>query len=89
MADRLLSMPVTTALKSVLTGVELLLGKGQAWEETAARHVSLAPQLAPLSALATRWRRLELAGWRGLLDSARARAAAGAHQVRPWDALQP
>jgi midasin len=43
--------------------------------------VSLAPQLAPLSALATRWRRLELAGWRRLLGETQARAAAAAHQA--------
>ena len=43
--------------------------------------MSLAPQLAPLSALATRWRRLELAAWRGLLDRTRQRAAEVAHQV--------
>jgi hypothetical protein len=34
-----------------------------------------------MSALATRWRRLELAAWHGLLDIARERAAAAAHQV--------
>lgn len=124
--DRLLAQPVTAPLKAMLTGVELLLAKGQVgvelqcvvrlhahhkcpslfnpilllykpcltfarslpppqlpqlWEETAARHVSLAPQLAPLSALATRWRRLELAAWRGLLDRTRQRAAEVAHQV--------
>ncbi len=121
MIDRLLAQPVTAPLKAMLTGVELLLAKGQVgawllhgravscvpssqhvllaadilmlccplltcplqlWEETAARHVSLAPQLAPLSALATRWRRLELAAWRGLLDRTRQRAAEVAHQVR-------
>ena len=81
--DRLLGLPVSAPLKAVLTGVELLLAKAQLWEETAARHVSIAPQLAPLSALATRWRRLELAGWRGLLDVARRRSAAAAHQVGP------
>ncbi|KAL4440107.1 hypothetical protein ABPG75_003108 [Micractinium tetrahymenae] len=79
--DRLLGMPVTAPLKAMLTGVELLLAKGQLWEETAARHVSLAPQLAPLSALATRWRRLELAAWRGLLSATWERAAAVAHQA--------
>ena len=71
--------PTTATLLShgVLAAHALL----QQWEETAARHVSLAPQLAPLSALATRWRRLELGAWRGLLDSTRERAAAVAHQV--------
>lgn len=84
MIDRLLGMPVTAPLKAMLTGVELLLGNAQVWEETAARHVSMAPQLVPLSALATRWRRLELAAWKGLLDGTRQRMAAAAHQVGHW-----
>ena len=41
-------------------------------------------QLVPLSALATRWRRLELAAWKGLLDGTRQRMAAAAHQVGHW-----
>ncbi len=39
-------------------------------------------QLAPVAALAARWRRLELASWRGLLRRTTARHAAGAH--RSW-----
>jgi midasin len=46
----------------------------------------LAPQLAPLSALATRWRRLELGAWRGLLEQTKRRAAAVAHQASAWPA---
>ena len=87
MIDRLLGMAVTAPLKAMLTGVELLLAKAQLWEETAARHVSLAPQLAPLSALATRWRKLELVAWQSLLDTTRERAAAVAHQVRRLQSL--
>eukprot|EP00887_Chlorella_sp_A99_P000601 scaffold17.g601.t1 len=51
------------------------------WEETAAKHVSLAPQLGQLGALAARWRRLELLGWRALLDRARAHVAGQATQA--------
>jgi midasin len=52
------------------------------WEETAAKHVSLKAQLSAVAAVATRWRRLELASWRGLLVRVAARHAAGAR--RSW-----
>lgn len=70
-------LPVAAPLKTALTGVELLLARAQLWEESAAKHVSLAPQLASLASLATRWRRLELASWRCLLVKTAERHAAG------------
>ncbi len=51
------------------------------WEETAAKHVSLALQLAPVAGLATRWRRLELDSWKLLLQQTIARFALGANQA--------
>lgn len=51
------------------------------WEETAAKHVSLAAQLGQVSALAARWRKLELASWHGLLARTVERFAAGADKV--------
>ena len=60
-----------------MTGVELLLARAQLWQNTAAQHVSLQVQLAPLAGLAARWRRLELQAWHNLLDDARAHHAAG------------
>ena len=65
-----------------MTGVELLLGRAQLWQETAASHVSLAAQLGPLAALAQRWRRLELQAWQGLLSQAQRRHAAGISAFR-------
>jgi midasin len=65
-------------LGASLTGLELLLGRAQLWQETAARHVSLAPQLEGLSRLALRWRRLQLAAWRASIRASQARAAQGA-----------
>ena len=50
-----------------MTGLELLLARAHLWDDTAAKHVSLTQQLRPLEGLAGRWRRLELASWRGLL----------------------
>jgi midasin len=41
--------------------------------------VSLSSQLAHISGLAVRWRRLELASWRGLLNRTAARISEGAH----------
>jgi len=78
-ATRILSMPTTSPLKGLLTGLELLLARAQIWEETAAKHVTLGPQLKAIAALATRWRRLELDGWRVLLQGTVNRMKQGAH----------
>ena len=65
-------------LKAALTGVELLVARAQLWQTTAAKHVSLDPQLQAVTALAGRWRRLELASWRRLLARTVDAYAAGA-----------
>ena len=70
-------LSVQSPLKAALTGLELVLARAQIWEESAAKHVSLGPQLEGVAALATRWRRLELAAWRNLLNTTRSRHAAG------------
>ncbi|KAL0028971.1 hypothetical protein WJX77_009058 [Trebouxia sp. C0004] len=80
--DRLTGLSVQSPLKAALTGLELLLARAQVWEESAAKHVSLARELEAVAALATRWRKLELAAWRNLLNTTRSRHAAGAH--RTW-----
>lgn len=54
----------------------------QVWEETAAKYVSIESELAGVAALATRWRRLELASWRGTL--ARVTAAHAASARHSW-----
>jgi len=41
-------------------GLETVRAKAREWEEHAARHVSLAPLLAPLTQLYIEWRKLEL-----------------------------
>lgn len=76
-------LPAATPLQAALTGLELLLLRAQLWQDTAARHVSLEAPLAPLAALAGRWRRLELASWRALLRRTAERAAAGARWLIP------
>ncbi len=43
------------------------MARAQLWQTTAAKHVSLDPQLQAVTALAGRWRRQELASWRRLL----------------------
>ena len=70
-------LSVQSPLKAALTGLELVLARAQIWEESAAKHVSLAGELEGVAALATRWRRLELAAWRNLLNTTRSRHAAG------------
>eukprot|EP00698_Gefionella_okellyi_P011092 TRINITY_DN2908_c0_g3_i1.p1 TRINITY_DN2908_c0_g3~~TRINITY_DN2908_c0_g3_i1.p1 ORF type:complete len:2883 (+),score=867.28 TRINITY_DN2908_c0_g3_i1:749-8650(+) len=61
--DRILSFPSSSSLIKVLTGLELLLTKGQQWEDVASVAVSLEENLKPIKALVKRWRRLELDSW--------------------------
>lgn len=70
-------LSVGSPLKAALTGLELVLARAQIWEESAAKHVSLGQELVAVAALATRWRKLELAAWRNLLNTTRHRHAAG------------
>ena len=60
-----------------MTGVELLVDRAQLWEQSAAKHVSIGPQLEQLSSLARRWRRFELLTWQSLLKRVIAQHAAG------------
>uniref|UniRef100_K3X0F1 Midasin n=1 Tax=Globisporangium ultimum (strain ATCC 200006 / CBS 805.95 / DAOM BR144) TaxID=431595 RepID=K3X0F1_GLOUD len=66
-ADRIRNFEISSPLARTLTGVELLLRKAQEWEAYAARQYSIANELGALSALVTRWRKLELYSWPHLL----------------------
>lgn len=76
-AARLQDMGSGTQLKVLMTGLELLLARAQVWEDGAAKHVKLANELDTLSALALRWRKMELQGWKGMLDRLVRRSADG------------
>lgn len=80
-ALRILNLPITTALKKVLTGMELLLARAQIWEETACSSVSLTTELKQVSGLITRWQRMELESWRTALDRFVTKHAQGAHKT--------
>lgn len=67
-ADRIRNFEISSPLARTLTGVELLLRKAQDWEAYAARDFSIASELGALSALVTRWRKLELYSWPYLLQ---------------------
>lgn len=67
-----------------MLGVDLLLARLTTWQDFSASEresTSLAALLPPLAALAARWRRLQLAGWRQLLDKALAAEAARACEL--------
>uniref|UniRef100_M4C1N6 Midasin n=1 Tax=Hyaloperonospora arabidopsidis (strain Emoy2) TaxID=559515 RepID=M4C1N6_HYAAE len=66
-ADRIRNFEINSPLVRALTGVELLLRKAQEWEMYAARAYSISEELSALSALVTRWRKLELYSWPHLL----------------------
>ncbi|KAG6613327.1 Midasin-like protein [Phytophthora cinnamomi] len=66
-ADRIRNFEISSPLVRTLTGVELLLRKAQEWEMYAAKAYSISDELGALSALVTRWRKLELYSWPHLL----------------------
>ncbi|KAK1933967.1 Midasin [Phytophthora citrophthora] len=66
-ADRIRNFEISSPLVRTLTGVELLLRKAQEWEMFAAKAYSITEELGALSALVTRWRKLELYSWPHLL----------------------
>ncbi|KAL1916197.1 uncharacterized protein VTP21DRAFT_5814 [Calcarisporiella thermophila] len=67
--DRLNSLPVSTPIAKLLTGVELLLQKTEDWEAYASREVSIKSHQLDLSELIVHWRALEFGCWRTLLDT--------------------
>ncbi|KAK3926205.1 Midasin [Frankliniella fusca] len=66
---RITSFPMESPLSRFLTGLEILLNKMREWEENAHSGVSLASHSAAVTNLIIQWRRLELAGWKGCLNS--------------------
>lgn len=54
-----------TTPMTVVTILELLLGRVTVWEEAAARHVSLQQQIEPLKALVVSLRERQLLEWKG------------------------
>lgn len=72
-------MAADAPLRAVQMGLQLLLARSQLWQETAAKHVSLAPQLERLNAVALRWSRMQLVAWRNTIRNLRDRHAAGTH----------
>lgn len=74
-------LSVRAPLRAAMTGVELLVDRAQLWEQSAARHVSIAPQLTAVEALARRWRKFELSSWQMLLQQAMQRHASGVQSL--------
>ncbi|KAG1668462.1 hypothetical protein FOA52_005235 [Chlamydomonas sp. UWO 241] len=82
LATRCLGLPVTSPLKTALTGLELLLARAQLWEESAAKYVTMGPELQAVGAVATRWRQLELTSWVATLKTVVRKHSGGAR--RSW-----
>ena len=64
-----------------MTGVELLVDRSQLWEQSAAKHVSIADHLEKLLALARRWRQFELSSWRLLSARVQSASAEGIYNI--------
>ena len=55
-------------LMQLISGVDILLKKANDWEEFAARHVSLKPQLQQVYLLLKTWQEIQLKNWEVLLE---------------------
>lgn len=79
-ADRLRRAPIHMPVAAALAGVQVILARAQAWEEVAHKGVSMSSELAALSSLVVRWRRLELQSWQLLLQQREVAAGRRAHR---------
>lgn len=68
--ERILKFPISSPIPRFLTGLELLLGKINDWEQNAHQGVSLMGCTNSIKELVVDWRKLELASWKMSLDSA-------------------
>ncbi|EQC37386.1 hypothetical protein SDRG_04990 [Saprolegnia diclina VS20] len=67
LANRLRQMSMHVPLAQILVGVELLLKNAQDWQAIASRDVAITDEIASLSGLVVRWRKLELYSWPQLM----------------------
>ncbi|KAI0060319.1 hypothetical protein BV25DRAFT_1871299 [Artomyces pyxidatus] len=67
--DQILRLNVHSPVAKVLTALEQLLLQSEDWEMYANRDNSLKDQRQSLTSLIVDWRRLELASWKGLLQT--------------------
>lgn len=58
--ERIQRFPVTSPLMKFVNGLEIILAKGQEWEQIAAKHVSLSSHLESITHMIIQWRKLEL-----------------------------
>ena len=85
-ADRVRKLPLSsTSVGKAMSGLEIILRKAQDWEQHASSLVKLGSPLQEVSALVTRWRKLELQNWATLLDSRESRFITRAR--RHWPRL--
>lgn len=68
-----MGFPVTSPVIRFLTGLEIVLTKGQEWERNAHSGVSLSVQLEALTQQIIAWRKQELQCWKNGLSNEAAR----------------
>jgi len=66
---RISSISANAPLSQFLTGLELLLTSCQEWEKNAHKGVSIQSEMDKVTDLILSWRKLELAGWKVLLQN--------------------
>lgn len=68
-SDRILGFDFRVPLIKVLVGFDLLMTKAQEWENYASKVYSLSEELASISEIIIRWRKMEIECWKDLLNS--------------------
>lgn len=68
LCQRIIKFPITSPIPKFMTGLEMVLSQSENWEKYACKSVSLKKEMECVTELIVRWRKLELASWRELLD---------------------
>ncbi|PFH53375.1 hypothetical protein AMATHDRAFT_1433 [Amanita thiersii Skay4041] len=79
--DSFLKLSISSPVAKLLSALEQLLLQTEDWEIYANKENTLKPHQQAISSMIVEWRRLELSGWRMLLDS---QLKAHASEASPW-----
>lgn len=82
--QRLLALPASTPILGLITALEHWLQKAQTWEVYASRAHRLGQLIDELMVLIVQWRRLELEGWRRVLEQTDADFEESAYERLLW-----
>lgn len=68
LALKLISLPVTSSIMKLLSGIEIILIQAEDWQKYCSKEYSLSSALSEFTTLIVSWRKLELNCWKQLLS---------------------